>query len=161
MAIDRTFITGANLNLDIKAALHGAADQIDAVVTVPSVTASTADLNTVSDVPASMTTAATPATGTCGVQFVFKDADAVTLAHAVSMHAYFSNSTGLAVAAATSGATLTNGSWTDIVAGTSALAITSAAGLLGVTVTASAGSYYITFVLPNGKLLTSSILTVN
>lgn len=124
-------------------------------------TAVTAEFNTLTNLPASITTTATPATGTCGVQFVFKDSAGVAITHAISGEAYFSTVTGLAFAPATSAAVLTNGAWLDDVAGTTAKFITTAAGLLGVTVTAAMGSYYLSFQLPNGKILTSSILTVN
>ena len=38
---------------------------------------------------------------------------------------------------------------------------TTAAGLLGITITASAGSYYVAFILPNGKIAVSSVCTIN
>jgi hypothetical protein len=161
MTIDRGFSRNANIDPTMKRVLEGVADAIDGAVTVPAVTATATELNSFASQVASVTTTATPATGTCGVQFVFKDAAGVTLAVAHAGDAYFSNSTGLAIAAVTSGAVLTNGAWTDTVAGKTARFVTSAAGLLGVTVTASTGSYYISFVLPSGKIITSSVLGVN
>lgn len=161
MTIDRKFITGANVSLDHKAALHSIVDAIDSVVTVPNTTATATEINSLTGQAASATTAATPASGTCGVQFVFKDAAGVALAHAVSGQAYFSNSTGLAIAAATSAAVLTNGMWLDVVAGKTAIFTTDATGKLGVTVTGAAATYYISFVLPDGKIITSSALVVN
>ena len=128
---------------------------------IANVTASATEINTLTDAPASMTTTATPATGTCGVQFVFKNAAGSAIGHAIAGEAYFSGSTGLAIAAATSAATLSHGDWLDIVAGKTGHFVTTAAGLLGVTVTAGAGSYYLSFQLPDGKILTSSVLTVN
>lgn len=106
-------------------------------------------------------TTATPATGTCACQFVFKDANGVALAHAVSGLLYYSNSTGLAIGAATSAAVLTNGALTELVAGKVDHFVTTATGLLGITVTAPTGTYYATFVLPSGRIITSSALGVN
>ncbi len=109
----------------------------------------------------SIATTATPATGTCAAQFVFKDLDGNALTAPITGSAYFSNSTGLAYASVTSAAVLTNGAWRDTVAGYIGRFITTAAGLLGVTVTAAAGTYYLSFELPNGKIITSTALTVN
>lgn len=74
---------------------------------------------------------------------------------------YASNSTGLAVAGVTGLAVLTNGALTELSVGKVAHVITTAAGLLGVTVTAAAGTYYLSLVLPNGNVITSSALVVN
>ncbi len=176
MSVDRSTVRAAIVGEDTKHALETIMDQIDAAVAIGGVgitataaevnilhssTATTLELSSLHDEPASVTTTATPATGTCGVQFVFKNAAGVTLSHAIAGRALFTGSTGLAFAAATSAAVLTNGAWHDSVAGYSADFVTTAAGLLGVTVTAGTGSYYITFILPNGKLLTSSVLGVN
>lgn len=161
MTIDRNFIRAANIDLSVKRAFEVMSDALDTAVVVSGVTAVSDEINTLTGLPASMTTTATPASGTVGVQFVFKDSAAVALTHAIAGQAYFSNSTGLAIAAVTSAAVLTNGAWRDTSAGYTGLFVTDATGKLGVTVTAAAGSYYLTFVLPNGKLLTSSVLTVN
>lgn len=161
MAVDRTFLSAANIGIDMKKVIGKVIDALDAAVLTPNVTASAADINLLADMAATVTMTSTPASGTCATQFTFKDADAVTLAHAVAGSAYFSNSAGTAIAAATSGAVLTNGAWQDTVAGKTAAFITSAVGLLGVTVTASAGTYYISFVLPTGAIITSPAIVVN
>jgi len=120
------------------------------------------ELNSLVDLPGTFTMATTPGSGTCAVQFVFKKMDGTTtMAHAISGIGYVSSSTGLAIAAATSVATLTNGVITQLVAGTIFHFITSAAGLLGVTLVAVQGNYYITFQLPNGKLATSAAIVTN
>lgn len=124
-------------------------------------TATTAELNTLHNIIASMTTTATPASGTCGVQFVFKNAAGTTIATNRAMVMYLSGSTGLPVAAQTSVAALINGYVDTTVTGKVAQVTTSAAGLLGVTLTATAGTYYLSFVLPNGAIITSSALVVN
>lgn len=120
-----------------------------------------AEFNTLTDLPASVTTSTTPASGTCAVQFVFKNSAGTALSHALTGLLYFSNSTGLSVANVTSAAVLTNGAQVELKVGYVDLFVTTAAGLFGTTVTASAGTYYITFMLPNGKLLTSSAIVVN
>ena len=191
MTMDRGFIRASNNDLQVKNLAEGFADIIDAqsagalaslgltssvaelnILTGVTATAAqlnklagatpvVAEINTLTNLPASVTTTATPATGTCGVQFVFKDSAGVAITHAISGQAYFSNSTGLAIAHATSAAVLTNGAWVDLVAGYTGMFVTTAAGLLGVTVTGGAAGYYLSFQLPNGKIITSSVLTVN
>ena len=110
----------------------------------------------------SVTTTATPASGSCGVQFVFKDKSGKVLNTPFAGQVYLSNSTGLAHATAiTSLAVLTNGALTSLVTGKVALFTTSALGLLGVTLTAAApADHYLTFVMPNGEILTSGALGV-
>lgn len=109
-----------------------------------------------------VTTTATPASGTCAVQFQFKDPTntTVNIAHQLSGICYSSTAAGVP-SAITSGATLTNGTITPVVATTIWHFVTNATGQLGITLTSDAGSRYITFVLPNGKLLTSTVCTVN
>lgn len=122
---------------------------------------SVTEVNALADMPTTVSMTTTPASGTCAVQFIFKNAAGTTCSHAVAGLLYFSSSTGLAIAAVTSGATLTNGSITELKVGNCDLFITTAVGLLGVTVTASTGTYYITIILPNGKLSTSAAIVVN
>jgi hypothetical protein len=160
MAMNRTFLQGILLTIQEKLGLSALCDAVDALP-ASSTTASSAEVSSLTNQPASVTTATTPGTGTCAVQFTFKDAQGVALNHAVAGGAYFSNSAGTAFAAATSGATLTNGAWNESKAGALAQYITTAAGLLGVTVTAAAGTYYISFELPNGKIVTSSAIVCN
>ena len=111
----------------------------------------------------SVTTTATPASGSCGVQFVFKDINGDDLTEPVSGLLYLSESaTGLSHDAAdTSLAVLTNGTYTEVIADTGGLFTTTAAGLLGLTITAAADDYYVVFVKPDGSLLLSDVCTCN
>jgi len=61
----------------------------------------------------------------------------------------------------TSLAVLTNGSIEAVVATKIYHYVTTAAGLLGVTITTGAGSYYPVFVMPNGSLEIGTVCTVN
>lgn len=111
-----------------------------------------------------ITTTATPATGTCGVQFVFKDPNtgsAVT--YPVAGIGYIATAAdGLTTKAVTSLAALTNGRLLNMPTVTSMFQYTTtAAGLLGMTITASASANYVVFVLPSGKLLVSTVCTIN
>lgn len=110
---------------------------------------------------ASVTTVATPASGSVGVQFTFKDAAGVAVRGVRALTAYLSSAAGAHVAAQTSFAALVNGSLSELTAGKVALITTTAAGLAGITLTAATGDYYVSFVLPDGRIITSSILTVN
>ena len=120
-----------------------------------------AEYNTLTGLPASVTIVTTPASGTCAVQCTFKDSTGTALTHSIGGLMAFTNSTGLAIANATSNAVLTNGTITELKVGFVDFFMTTAAGLLGFTVTASAGSYFATFVLPNGQKITTTALVVN
>jgi hypothetical protein len=122
------------------------------------VTPVAAEFNSLTGQPATLTMATTPGSGTCAVQLTLKDSAGVALDHAVSGIGYVSTSNGLAIAAATSVATLTNGIITQVVVGTIFHYITSAVGLLGITLVAGAATYYVTLQLPNGKLLTTGAI---
>ncbi len=125
--------------------------------------ASMAEINTLDGLPASVTTTATPASGSCAVQFVFKDAAGETMAVPCSGLCYLSEvSTGLSHDLADSTfAVLTNGALTNLGGAGPSLFTTTAAGLLGVTITANADDYYVVFVLPSGLLLISTVCTSN
>ncbi len=125
-------------------------------------TMSAAELNSLTDEIASMTTTATPASGSNGVQFVFKNAAGATVSAARrTFQCFVSTSTGQFASAVTSIAVLTNGELITLVTGQVAT-VQCVSGLLGVTLTAAApGSYYLSFVLPNGTVITSSVLTVS
>jgi len=56
---------------------------------------------------------------------------------------------------------LTNGALTNVGGAGPSLFTTTAAGLLGLTITAAADDYYVVFVLPNSRLLISDVCTVN
>lgn len=115
----------------------------------------------ISNLPTQITTSTTPASGTCACQFVFKNTAGAAIASPFASQLYFSNSTGLAIANVTSAAVLTNGALAELKIGYVDFFVTTAAGLLGVTVTAGAGTYYISFILPNGAIVTSSAIVVN
>lgn len=109
-----------------------------------------------------MTTAATPATGTCAVQFQFKDpTTGANLTYPFAGICYSSTSTGLAIQAITSAAVLTNGALLALSATSLWHFVTDATGRVGMTLTGSAGAKYVTFVLPNGRLLISTVCTIN
>lgn len=112
---------------------------------------------------AAVTTAATPASGSCGVQFVFTDVSGNALTVPVAGLLYLSEvSTGLTHNLAdTSLAVLTNGALTNVGGAGPSLFTTTATGLLGVTITAAADDYYVVFVKPDGTLLISDACTVN
>lgn len=70
--------------------------------------------------------------------------------------------TGLTVDNAdTSLAVLTNGALRNLGSASPSLFVTTAAGLLGLTITAAADDYYVVFVKPDGSLLISSVCRVN
>lgn len=108
-----------------------------------------------------ITQTSTPASGSNGTQFVFKDLEGVALVQAVSGIGYISAATGQQSTAITSVATLTNGDIITLVTGSVFLFTTEANGTLGITFTGSAGSYYCTFILPSGKLHTSTVITIS
>jgi len=112
---------------------------------------------------ASVTTTATPATGSCAVQFVFKDVFGNAVTAPVSGLLYLSEvATGLTHNLAdTSIAVLTNGALTNLLDDGPSLFTTTAAGLLGLTITAAADDYWVVFVKPDGSLLISSVCTVS
>lgn len=161
-ALNRTFINAANVDPVTKLIANAVADALDAgVVGGVAVTASVAEANSLTKQVASVSMATTPATGTCAVQFTFKDAQGVALTNITAGDAYVSASTGLSTVTVTSVATLTNGEIDTVVTGKLFRYITTAAGLLGLTLTMTTGSYYVTFVLPNGRLVTTAAIVVN
>jgi hypothetical protein len=133
------------------------------------VTASVGELNLNDNMWNSVSTAATPASGSCGVQFTFKDVAGTTMATSVTGMFYVSNvATGLNSQHAnlTALATLTNGIIipTQNFGGTQAgpgFFTTTAAGLLGMTLTGSVNDYYVIFQHPTGKLVASTVCTIN
>jgi len=127
------------------------------------VTATGAELNLNDNMWASFTTATTPASGTCAVQFVFKDAAGVTMTTPVCGRFYMSNvATGLTRDDATSIAVLTNGAVTEMDAAHKAWAFTTdAVGKLGITITDAADDKWIVFEHPTGKLVISDKCVIN
>jgi hypothetical protein len=124
-----------------------------------------AEMNTVDNQWASIATTATPAAGSCGVQFVFSDAAGTTMATTVAGRFYISEvATGLTVDAAdTSVVVLTNGVVNIVDTGVAKYYdyVTTAAGLLGLTITAAADNYWVCFVNQQGGLTISDVCTVN
>lgn len=102
--------------------------------------------------------------GTATAQFTFKDVAGVTMATPVCGSFYLSEtSTGLLRQPAdTSIVVLTNGSIVTMDAATNNgwKFTTTAAGLLGMTITASADDYWIVFEHPTGKLVISDQITI-
>lgn len=109
----------------------------------------------------SIDTATTPASGSCEVQFTLNDAAGDALAAIQAGLGYLSDDAGVLVAAGTSVATATNGSISTLITGQVFMWVSKADGTLGVTLTAPAASYYISLVLPNGKILVSDEIVVN
>lgn len=121
-------------------------------------TVSGAELNQLNGGWASVTTATTPASGSCAVQFVFKDAAGVTMAVPVTGTLYLSKvATGLTNdLAGTTLAVLTNGALVNVGGAGTSVFTTTAAGLLGLTITnGSADSFWVVFRTPNGQLIIS------
>jgi hypothetical protein len=132
---------------------------------ISDITSTYTELNLTDNMWASVTTTAVPAVGTCAVQFVFKDAAGTTMATPVAGTFYVSEvSTGLEVDTADTGvAVLTNGAVTIMDTGIASYYkfVTTAAGLLGITITANEDSYYIVFEHPTGKMVISTACAVN
>ena len=102
------------------------------------------------------------ASGSTTVQFTFKNVAGTAITGIRNMLMWLSDSAGAPVSAATSLAVATNGAVTTLVVGQFSNVQCSAAGLLGVTVTvAGATTKYLSFKLPDGKVLTSTVLTIN
>ena len=102
-------------------------------------------------------------TDTGTVQFVFLDSVGGALTAPVSGLCYFSDvATGLSTdALGTGAAVLTNGSLDVVVAATSYLFVTDAAGKLGMTLTnGAADSIWCVFLQPNGALLISDEMEI-
>ena len=112
---------------------------------------------------ASVTTTATPASGACGVQFVFSDANGDALTAPVAGMLYISEvATGLTSDLAdTTLAVLTNGALTNLGSAGPSLFVTDATGKLGLTITAAADDYWVVFVKPDGSLLISDVCVSN
>ena len=129
---------------------------------ISSVTAAPAEVNLTHLQPASVTTSSTtPASGTCAAQFQLKTAMATNIAAVTPIWLYISTSAGSLTTAASGIAALTNGALTEVVSGAICLCTTNASGQLGITLTASSGTYYVSFVLPDGKVAISSALVVD
>jgi hypothetical protein len=126
--------------------------------TLDGITSTVGELNAMENAGiVSMTTTTTPASGSCEVQLVFKDIDDVTLAVPVAGLLYVSEvATGLTNNPVDGLAVATYGVLANIVSHGTSCFISSAAGLLGLTIThAGADSFWVVIVLPNSKLLIS------
>jgi hypothetical protein len=130
----------------------------DELNTMDGITASVAELNVVDGVWASFTTATTPASGSCAIAMVFKDAAGVTMTDVVAGAFYISDlATGLEVDVLDTGATASVGAVTLVDTGVTSYYnfVTTAAGLLTVTITSGADSHWLCFNSPNGGLTIS------
>jgi hypothetical protein len=129
------------------------------------VTASAEEINQLAGGWDSITlTSETGASGSCAVQIVFNDADGDPLAVPVTGDFYLSEvATGLTMDPADTGiAVLTNGGLFELDAAHKGWKfVSSAAGLLGFTITAAADSYWAIFAGPNGKLVSVGPLIVD
>lgn len=127
------------------------------------ITSTVAELNAMDSAAiVSMTTTAVCDGDKCQIQLIFKDADGVQLAVPASGLLYISEvATGLTMDAADNSlAVLTNGVVTNLITHSLSHFISTATGLLGMTLTSNADDYWIVIVLPNGKLLISDKCTV-
>lgn len=120
-----------------------------------------ADLATLYDAIHSVTQTSTPATGSNGTQFIFKNANGDPISSIRSIEAWISDVNGAPVTAITSFAALTNGNVDVLVVGKIYNVQCTAAGLLGITFTGTAATRYVTFRLPSGRLLTSTAIVIN
>ena len=127
------------------------------------ITSTVAELNTVDGSALTMTTATTPASNSCAVQLVFKDAAGVTMAVPTSGLLYISDvATGLTNDPVDGLAVLTNGVLNNLEAHGTSIYTTTAAGLLGLTIShTGADSFWVVVILPSGKLLISDECVVN
>jgi len=149
--------TFAELNM-----INGATFTASDLNKLAAVTATQSDINTLTAAVANVTLVATPASGTCAIQFTFKSALGNPTGTPTSGLLYFATTnTGLTRKTFTSAAALTNGSIELIMATKVIHYVTSSGGLLGITLTAAAGDYYPVFVMPNGSLEIGTVCTVN
>ena len=154
----KALVTDANKSVD---QLHAGALYLGTSGSDTQVTETAAEMNFFAGIPTTASQASTPATGSNATQFTFKNAAGSTIGRIYSGLAYISDINGGHSAAITSMAIATNGSLSTLVTGKVIEFTTTAGGLLGITFTATTGSYYITFVMPGGKIVTSTVLTVN
>jgi len=122
------------------------------------ITSTAAELNLVDNMWSSITLISeTGGSGTCAIQMSFHDAAGTIMATPVAGTFYISEvATGLTVDVAdTSLAVLTNGVITLVDTGVLSYwnYVTTAAGLLGLTLTAAADSYWFCFVHPTGRIV--------
>jgi hypothetical protein len=132
--------------------------------TMDGVTATADEINVVDNVWASFTTATTPASGSCAIALVFKDAAGVTMATTVAGVLYISDlATGLEVDVLDTGMTASVGAVTLVDTGVTSYYnfVTTAAGLLTVTITTGVDSHWLCFTAPNGGLVISDECVVN
>lgn len=148
LSINDTTVTATAAELNIMDGVTATAAEINAMDTGAFVT---------------MTTATTPASGTCAVQLVFKDTAGVQLAVPAAGMLYISEvATGLANDPVDGLAVLTNGALDELVTGGASIFTTDATGQLGVTIShAGADSFWIVVIRPNGELLISDECVVN
>lgn len=120
-----------------------------------------ADLAILYDYIHSVDQVSTPASGTNGTQFTFKNSKGEAISSIRSLEAWISDVNGAPVTAITSFAALTNGNVDVKVVGKIYNVQCTAAGLLGITFTGSAATRYVTFRMPSGRLLVSGAIVIN
>jgi hypothetical protein len=123
------------------------------------------ELNATDNRWASIGTATTPASGSCAIVLTFKDAAGTTMATPVAGRLYVSEvATGLTVDAVDTSLVIdTSGVLTLVDTGVLKYYnyVTTAAGLLGLTLTAATDSYWLCLQSPNGGLIISDECVVN
>jgi hypothetical protein len=128
------------------------------------VTATAAELNSLDNVWASIATSTTPASGTCAIALTFSDANGDVMATPVAGTLYVSDlATGLEVDVLDTGMTASVGVVTIVDTGVTSHYnfVTTAAGLLTVTITSGADSHWLCFTAPNGGLVISDECVIN
>lgn len=109
-----------------------------------------------------LTTATTPASGSCAVELTFTNSEGTALTAPISGVFYLSEvATGLSAAAADTGITASKGVVSPVVSTSHYHYITNATGELDLTITALADSYWVVFPQPDGTLLISDEVVVN
>jgi hypothetical protein len=157
-----TEVTASAAELNIMDGVTAVAGELNLLT---GATVSGAQINSLDNIATQITTAWTDgANGTGTVQFVFKDASGVTLTVPSAGLMYFSEvATGLTVDELDTGvAVLTNGvlNIADTGAPSRYHYVTTAAGLLGMTITATADSYWAVFIGIGGKLIISDEMAI-
>lgn len=102
-----------------------------------------------------------PATGSCTVKIRLLDYDNNPINYLTWFKCYVSTSSGVLSTAVTSLSTATTGVGVEIVTGRILEGTTDINGVFDVTLTGSAGTYYLSVVLPNGHRFTTTSLVVN
>lgn len=137
--------------------LTGGAWGIDGVPVTPAA----ASFNSLTDNVLSTTMTSTPASGSCAVQFIFKNRAGTAIASPRLLHWYICDVNGVPTTAVTSVVTLTNGVIVTTKTGAVGIAYVTSTGLLGMTLTMTTGTYYVAFVLAEQRVIVSGAIVTS